>query len=75
MRIHILGHTTSGSGLQVTKRGHFSRGSFARQRLTHEGTGLRGEIYDNTLNRVSDLLNKVHISKPHIQKKYISFDL
>ena len=75
MRIHLLGKTTTGGANRVTRRGHFTRTGYAKQHTSTDGSGLKGEIFENSLNRVGDLLNKVHLSKPRIQKKYISFDL
>ena len=74
MRIHHLGRTTTGSGLRISRRGHFSRG-YAKQISSNQGTGLTGEVFEHSLDKVGDLLRQVTISQPRIPKKYISFDL
>jgi hypothetical protein len=74
--IHRLGKTTSGGG-GSTSMGMSKNHSLAKnQGKLMGGTGLSHKIYEGgKLQRKSEVLRDLKLSKPSIPKKYISLEL
>lgn len=75
MRIHRLGKTTSGAGGNISM-GMSKNHNLAKDHSKLGGSGLHHKIYDDgKLQRKSEVLRDLKLSKPTIPKKYISFEL
>jgi hypothetical protein len=75
MRIHRLGQTTEGGGGRVSM-GMTKNHGVAKDHTKLGGSGLHHKIYDEgKLQRKSEVLRDLKLSKPTIPKKYISLEL
>jgi|LakMenEpi03Aug12_release.lakeMendotaPanAssembly.Ray.scaffolds.fasta_scaffold71207_2 hypothetical protein len=73
MHIHKLRKTTSGSGYGVSLIGRTGRPQMYSKRTS--GSGLVPEIFSNNkIQKSSEVLKNLKISKPRVPKKYITFE-
>ena len=73
MFIHKLRKTTSGGGNRISFVGRTGQPKMYHKRSS--GSGLVSEIFSNNrIQKGSDVLRNLKISKPRIPKKYITFE-
>ena len=75
MYIHKLGKTNS-SRTTMGFRGSQGNHKIARHHKRTMGEGLKEEIFeDGKVQKATDTLRNLRVSKPRIPKKYINFDV
>lgn len=74
MYIHRLRKTTMGNGGSMTKRTLVRNVVSAPPMRRTIGSGIKPEVYTMDIQRPTDVLRNVRVSKPRLPKKYITFD-
>lgn len=74
MYIHRLRKTTMGNGGSMSKR-TMVRNSIAAPPMRRTlGSGIKQEVYSMEVERPTEVLRNIRVSKPRLPKKYITFD-